>query len=57
MGAELDASTTSGSIDCTLPVTVLRHDENSLTARFGRGGARIRLRTTSGDVNITSGGR
>ncbi len=57
MSAEFDASTTSGSIDCRLPVTVVRHDENSLAARLGRGGAHIRLRTASGNVNITSGGR
>jgi DUF4097 and DUF4098 domain-containing protein YvlB len=57
LAAELDAATTSGSIDCRLPLTVVRHDENSLMARLGHGGARIRLRTTSGNVNITSEGR
>jgi hypothetical protein len=55
--ADLSAHSSSGSIDCSVPVTVLDHDRNSFQARIGRGGAPVRIQTTSGDVSITSGGK
>lgn len=54
--ATLDIHSTSGSIDCRMPVRLVTHDRNSLNGRMGRGGAPIVLRTTSGDITVTSGG-
>lgn len=56
LGATIAANSVSGSIDCRVPATVLAHDRNSLEARIGRGGAPVRLQTTSGSVSIQSGG-
>jgi hypothetical protein len=57
IGADLRAHSTSGSIDCTIPVTIVEHGRNSLQAKVGRGGAPVRIETSSGDVSITSGGK
>ncbi len=57
LGAHLVARSTSGSIDCGVPVVVLEHGRNSLEARLGAGGTPVRTETTSGNVTITSGGK
>ncbi len=57
LGANLAVHSTSGSIDCEVPATVLAHGRNSLEARLGSGGAPVRTETTSGNVTITSGGK
>lgn len=57
LGAHLVARSTSGSIDCGVPVVVVDHGRNSLDAKLGTGGAPVRTETTSGNVTITSGGK
>lgn len=55
--ARLDLSTSSGDIDCDVPVTLLEHGRRNLIAKFGRGGATVKAQTVSGDLHVTSGGR
>ena len=57
MDASLELGSSSGDLDCQAPVRLLQHDRNSLSAQYGRGGPRVRLRTSSGDIHVTSGGR
>jgi hypothetical protein len=57
LGAQLAASTTSGTIDCTVPMTVARHERNHLQARIGPGGPNIHISTVSGNLTVTSGGK
>jgi len=56
-GARLEASTSSGSIDCSLPITLERSDRRHLSGRIGSGGPSVRLSSASGDIVVTSGGR
>jgi hypothetical protein len=56
LGVNLAASTTSGSMDCRAPMTLLRHDAHHLEGRVGSGGPAIRIQTVSGDLTVTSGG-
>ncbi len=57
LGAQLTASTTSGDIDCNVPMTVARHERNRLEARIGPGGPTIHISTVSGNLTVTSGGK
>jgi DUF4097 and DUF4098 domain-containing protein YvlB len=57
MGAQLTASTTSGTIDCNLPMSGARHERNRLQARIGPGGPNIHVSTVSGNLTVTSGER
>jgi DUF4097 and DUF4098 domain-containing protein YvlB len=57
VGARLTVVTTSGSIDCSVPMTVSRHDRNRLEATIGQGGPPIHMRTVSGNLTVTSGGK
>jgi DUF4097 and DUF4098 domain-containing protein YvlB len=57
MAAQLRASTVSGSIDCTLPMTIQRKDRTHLEARIGPGGPPVSLNTVSGTLTVTSGGK
>lgn len=57
MDASLDVETVSGTIDCRVPLTSPNTGRHSLTGRYGRGGAPIQLRSASGDITVTSGGR
>jgi len=55
--ATLDLGTTSGDINCELPVTLVKKDRRSMIAKYGRGGATVKARTVSGDLDVTTGGR
>lgn len=55
--ASLALSTSSGNIDCDVPVVLQGHDKQHMNAQFGRGGAPVKARTVSGDLHVTSGGR
>lgn len=57
MDAALDIASASGSIDCRVPLTLEHAGRQSLTGRYGRGGAPIQIRSASGDITVTSGGR
>ncbi len=56
-GARLEASTSSGSIDCSIPITLDRSDRRTMSGRIGSGGPSVRLSSASGDIVVTSGGR
>jgi len=53
-GAEVDASTTNGSIKTDLPVLTTETGRNSLRGKINGGGTRVRLRTTNGGISIRS---
>lgn len=57
MDASLVAETTSGDIDCRVPLTSTDTGRHRLSGRYGRGGSPIELRSGSGDITVTSGGR
>lgn len=56
LDAKLDFRTTSGEMECSLPVRLQSQSRNNLSAILGKGGAPVALQTVSGDINLTSGG-
>ena len=56
LGATLDMRTSNGSIDVTAPLAVKNVTRRSVTGRVGGGEALITLRSSSGDIQILSGG-
>lgn len=56
-GAAIRLETSSGSIDADAPMKVKSVDRHNLTASFGTGRAPLSVRTSSGDIHVTSGGR
>jgi DUF4097 and DUF4098 domain-containing protein YvlB len=50
--AEVKLTTTSGDLDCKLPLTLSTASRNSLKGKLGRGGPRLNLITTSGDIEL-----
>jgi hypothetical protein len=57
LDASLALSTSSGDIECDVPVVLQGHGRQHMNAQFGRGGAPIKAQTVSGDLHVTSGGR
>lgn len=57
MDATLSLHSTSGSLSAAIPLAQLTTGRNELTGRFGRGGPPIRMRTASGSIHVTSGGK
>lgn len=57
MDASLDVGSVSGTIDCRVPLTSPNTGRHGLTGTYGRGGSPIQLRSASGDITVTSGGR
>jgi DUF4097 and DUF4098 domain-containing protein YvlB len=51
--AEVKLETSSGSLDCKLPLTVSAVSRNLLKGELGQGGPRINLITTSGDIGLS----
>lgn len=56
LNAKLDFRTTSGEMECSVPVRLQSQSRNNLSAILGKGGALVVLQTVSGDINLTSGG-
>lgn len=56
VGYNLDARTTNGAIDVSVPLTVSTVDRHVVTGKVAGGGAPVALRTSSGDITIVSGG-
>jgi DUF4097 and DUF4098 domain-containing protein YvlB len=50
--AEVKLTTTSGDLDCQLPLTLSAASRNSLKGKLGRGGPSLNLMTTSGDIEL-----
>jgi DUF4097 and DUF4098 domain-containing protein YvlB len=50
--ADLDASTTNGSVSTDLPVMTRSSDRNTLRGKMNGGGPTVRLRTTNGGIEI-----
>lgn len=57
LGFDLEARTTSGTIDAGVPLTLSRVDRHAVSGRVAGGGAPVALHTISGDITIESGGR
>lgn len=51
-GFQLDVQTSSGSIECDLPIKVTRVDRRRLQGAVGKAGAQLKIETASGDVGI-----
>ena len=49
---DLDATTSSGSIDVGMPVTMSTSGRRALRGTVGGGGSRLRVRTSSGSIHI-----
>lgn len=56
-GAAVRLETSSGSIDATSTMRVKSADRHALVATIGSGRAPLSVRTSSGDIHVTSGGR
>ena len=56
IGCALEIHTASGTLDVSAPVRVGEVSRRALSAKFGNGTAPLTLRTTSGDIHVTSGG-
>jgi hypothetical protein len=56
LGAGLDARTSSGTIDAELRMTVRSATRHQLSAVIGPGGPPLTLRSSSGDIEIKTGG-
>ena len=56
LGATLEMRTSNGSIDVTAPLAVKNVTRRSVTGRVGGGEIPITLRSSSGDIQILSGG-
>lgn len=50
--AEVKLETTSGSLDCELPLTLSSISRNLLKGELGKGGPQMNLITTSGDIGV-----
>jgi hypothetical protein len=50
--AEVELETSSGSLDCKLPLTVSSVSRNLLKGKLGEGGPPINLITASGDISL-----
>lgn len=51
-GFDLDATTSSGSIDVDVPVTMTSAGRRTLRGTVHGGGSRLRVRTSSGNINV-----
>lgn len=51
-GFELDATTSSGSIDVGMPISMRSTSKRSLRGTVGGGGSRLAVRTSSGSIDI-----
>ncbi len=56
-GYDLDARTTNGTIDVSVPLTLSTVDRHAVTGKVAGGGAPVALRTSSGDISVVSGGK
>jgi hypothetical protein len=52
IAARVDASTTNGSINTELPVTLSSTSRHALRGTINGGGGELRLRTTNGSIDI-----
>ena len=57
VGCDLDARTSSGTIDVGLPLTLSTVDRHAVAGRVAGGGASVSLHTSSGDITVERGGR
>ncbi len=55
-GGSVDLQTSSGALDVALPLEVKTVTRHLLRGTVGRGAARIELKSSSGDLHVTSGG-
>ena len=57
LAADINASTTNGSVQSDLPLTVDRMSRTSIRGKLNGGGPEIKLRTTNGGIDIRPAGR
>ena len=56
LGCSLDLRTTSGTLDVGVPMSLRGADRHAVAGSIAGGGAPLTVRTSSGDVTVTSGG-
>ena len=57
LACDLDLRTSSGSLDVSLPIQVRTVSRHQVSGSVRGGGVPITLRSSSGDIDVTSGGR
>jgi hypothetical protein len=57
LGCNLDARTSSGTIDVGVPLTLGNVDRHAVSGKVAGGGPPVVLNTSSGDIVVESGGR
>jgi DUF4097 and DUF4098 domain-containing protein YvlB len=56
LGCDLEVRTSNGTLDAALPLQVKSMNRHLVSATVGKGGAPVTLRSSSGDIHVTSGG-
>lgn len=56
LGCDLEARTSNGTLDVALTVQMKTMSRQMISATVGRGGAPVTIRSSSGDIHVTSGG-
>jgi putative adhesin len=56
LGCELEVRTSNGTLDAALPIRVKSMNRHMVSATVGKGGAPLTIRSSSGDIHVTSGG-
>ena len=55
-GCDLEVRTSNGTLDAALPIRVQTMNRHMISAIVGRGGPVLTIRSSSGDIHMTSGG-
>ena len=56
LSCDLEVRTSNGTLDAALPIQVKSMSRHMISATVGRGGAPVTIRSSSGDIHVTSGG-
>ena len=56
LSCDLEVRTSNGTLDAALPIHVKSMNRHMVSATVGRGGAPVTIRSSSGDIHVTSGG-
>jgi hypothetical protein len=56
LACDLEVRTSNGTLDAALPIHVKSMNRHMVSATVGKGGAPVTIRSSSGDIHVTSGG-
>jgi DUF4097 and DUF4098 domain-containing protein YvlB len=57
LGCDLTLTSTSGTLDASVPIQIRTMTRRELTGAVSGGGAPVSLHTVSGDITVSGGGR